>query len=456
MKGSTRLIRDLTPGVAGDLVVTAVNHSLYSERHAGLYSNWRSYFDRFATATSAERVGEQLGRLRAFLAHCKTKSPYYREVLGNIDPTVATVESLVELPTLEKGTLLSELTQIATISKESAIVSRTGGTTGSSMEVFYDPQDVQERFAFIDQFRAGFGYQLGERIAWFTGKELISPADQMLGRVFKHDYRNRIRFFSTFHLSDSTFDRYWSALQKLRPRFLLGFPSFVLDLCVKARDRGLSMDGVTAYFPTAETVTDMHREAVQSVFGCSTYDQYAASEGAPFIIQCRAGRYHIQEHTGVFEVVDENLQPARTGELLLTSFSTRGTPLVRYRIGDCITLGPDGAKCDCGDGGRIVETIDGRRDDYLITPDGAKISGSNLGNSTKDADGIVMFQVQQTAADSILVLVVANERFDQQQQENFSRALMQRIGNRMKISIRRVAKIDREPSGKFRLVKKAN
>ena len=36
----------------------------------------------------------------------------------------------------------------------------------------------------------------------------------------------------------------------------------------------------------------------------------------------------------MFEVVDENMQPATEGEILVTSFITHGTPLIRYRIGD--------------------------------------------------------------------------------------------------------------------------
>ena len=60
--------------------------------------------------------------------------------------------------------------------------------------------------------------------------------------------------------------------------------------------------------------------------GCEIKDQYASSEGAPFIFECPHGKMHIDITSGVFEVLDESGNDADMGELVVTSFSTRGTP----------------------------------------------------------------------------------------------------------------------------------
>ena len=39
------------------------------------------------------------------------------------------------------------------------------------------------------------------------------------------------------------------------------------------------------------------------------YNQYASSEGAPFIIECKEGNLHLELQSGVFEVLDENDKP---------------------------------------------------------------------------------------------------------------------------------------------------
>lgn len=453
MASIRHLIRDLAPGALGDALFTALNSSQYRLRHSGDYAKWRDYYKRHLYSNAEVLERQQLQRLRSFLGHCAQASAYYRELFGGFDVEHATPEMLRDLPVLEKHGLREHLRDIATISRSKGIVSMTGGTTGNSMTVFYRPEDMQERFAFVDVFRQRAGYRLGDRIAWATGKEIVSRIDIRNGRYFRKDIKNRIVFVSTFHLTDRTFDAYWKALVKLRPEYLLGFPSFFHELGSLALRRGLSLSGIGAFFPTAETVLESHREVIQQAFGCKILDQYASSEGAPFILQCDQGRYHLQPHTGVFEVVDEAGQPSRSGELLVTSFSTRGTPLVRYRIGDSVTLSDDQEACLCGFGGRLVDRIEGRSSDYILTPSGAKISSVNLSNATKGTEGIELYQVEQRSRNEIVVRVVANSGFDSTQERGLIAALKERVGVEMLVSVQRVGSIERERSGKFRIVK---
>lgn len=221
-----------------------------------------------------------------------------------------------------------------------------------------------------------------------------------------------------------------------------------------ARERGVKADWeVVAMFPTAETVLPMHREVIGEVFGCKLVDQYASSEGAPFILECPRGRLHVHPLTGVFEVLDENGAPAQEGEMVVTSFTTRGTPLIRYRIGDRMRLASPDDRCDCGWNFPLVDWIDGRTNDFVYSPEAGRINLGNLSNCTKDVEGILSFQVQQDEVNSILVRVVGDHRFDQRQSVRFENALRARTGESMLIKIRHVDSIPRERSGKFRIVK---
>lgn len=221
-----------------------------------------------------------------------------------------------------------------------------------------------------------------------------------------------------------------------------------------AQERGLSYQGkVDTFFPTAETVLPVHRELIPAMLGCRVVDQYAASEGAPFILQCPQGSLHIHPLTGVFEVVDEAMQPAREGEILVTSFTTRGTPLIRYRIGDRIKLAPDDYRCPCGSCFPVVQHIEGRSTDFIWSPENGKVYLGNISNSTKDAEGITCFQIVQEAPDTVDVAVMATPSFTQEQRERFVHALGLRLGQSMRIRLDLVDDIPREPSGKFRIVK---
>src|SRR3546814_13921204 len=65
----------------------------------------------------------------------------------------------------------------------------------ASMKVIYHPEDMQERFALKDYFRSRYGYKLGRKVAWFSGKSLLRPTDLASGRVWRDDHINKIRFF---------------------------------------------------------------------------------------------------------------------------------------------------------------------------------------------------------------------------------------------------------------------
>ncbi|MEN1958317.1 hypothetical protein, partial [Luteimonas changyuni] len=247
---------------------------------------------------------------------------------------------------------------------------------------------------------------------------------------------------------------YWNALRVFQPRFMVGFPSSVLDIAMFAREKGLKADWeVDVMFPTAETVLPVHREVIGEVFGCKLVDQYASSEGAPFILECPSGRLHAHPLTGVFEVLDENGAPAREGEMVVTSFTTRGTPLIRYRIGDRLRLASPQDCCTCGWNFPLVDWIDGRTSDFVYSPETGRVNLGNLSNCTKDVEGIVSFQIQQDEVDSILVRVVGDQRFNDAQSGRFEEALRVRVGKVMSIRIERVDDIPRERSGKFRIVK---
>src|SRR5690606_38742312 len=150
-----------------------------------------------------------------FLSSACRQSAYYRMIGAS---------TLSEFPILEKSTLLDKLDAISTIKETDAEVSLTGGTTGASMKVFYTQDDIQERHAMLDHFRSKFGYELGKRTAWFSGKDLTRPKDLARGICYRDDWINHIRFFSTFHITDRYFDTYWRSLTDFAPEYLVGFP----------------------------------------------------------------------------------------------------------------------------------------------------------------------------------------------------------------------------------------
>lgn len=438
------LIR-LSPYLVQNIAVTLFNVYQYKIRHGGYYTYFRKFYRKVDYLNQQDLNNEILKKKEDFFTYVVSKSEWYK---------CQSFNSFEKVHPLEKTDVINNLDKIKTISESEGIVSLTGGTTGASMKVIYTKKDMQERFAVLDHFRSQHGYELGKKTAWFSGKNLITQNDLDKGICSHYDFVNKIRFYSTFLINEKNFNVYWKSLSEFQPEFLVGFPSSVFEICQIARDRGLKYKGkAKVFFPTAETVLPEHRAVISEVLGCKLVDQYASSEGAPFILECSKGHLHIHPLTGIFEVVDEDLNPARSGQMLVTSFTTHGTPLIRYRIGDSITLADNSKKCDCGSIFPLVEGIDGRTNDYILSPTHGKVNLGNISNSTKDTKGIVCFQLIQDKIDHLEVRIVASKDFDKKQELNFISSLRERIGNEVELDIIYVEAIEREKSGKFRIVK---
>lgn len=435
----------LSPYIIQNTAITAYNTYQYKIRHGGKYNYFRKFYSE-ADDFTQDKLDEEIAKKKNnFFSFVKANSRWYE----NYD-----FSNLSSNPVLNKEDIINNLENIKTLDESAGLLSLTGGTTGASMKVIYTKNDMQERFAILDHFRAQHGYKLGKKTAWFSGKNLITERHLKKGICSHYDFINKINFYSTFHINHKNFSIYWDSLNEFNPEFVVGFPSSVYEICEIADSKGLILENkVKVFFPTAETVLPEHRKLISKVMACKIVDQYASSEGAPFILECSAGALHVHPLTGIFEVVDENLKPSLDGEMLVTSFTTHGTPLIRYRIGDRLKLASSNVRCPCGSNFPLVESINGRTTDYILSPTHGKVNLGNISNSTKNIEGIIKFQVLQNNLDRVKVLVVSNENFTQAQSQKFKAALEERFGPRLLVEIELVEDIPKEKSGKFRLVK---
>ncbi|GAP68540.1 phenylacetate-coenzyme A ligase PaaK, adenylate-forming domain family, partial [Bacteroidales bacterium 6E] len=401
------------PNPLQNLFVTAYNILSYKRRMGGQYSHWLNHFRNNFNLSIDELQKEQLRRLKFLLEHAQKNSPYYSILFNEIDfSNFTSISDLQALPFLTKEDIRKNIDEIISGPKSKLKLAKTGGTTGKSLNVYYTYNNGQERFAMLDAFRGEFGYKLGKRTAWFSGKSLITARDIRKNRFWKTDYWYKVRYYSTFHIKDDYLKHYIHDLMKFKPEFMVGFPSSILEIARYGLKNGYEFPSgvIKAIFPTAETLTKEMRADIETFFQTRMYDQYASSEGAPFIFECKKGNLHMELQSGVFEVLDENDQPSQTGRLIVTSFTTEGTPLIRYDIGDSVTLEDPDKVCSCGNNNPMVKEILGRIDDYVYSPENGKINIVNIANAIKDVKGIVRYQVIQEELNSLMFMIVADNQ----------------------------------------------
>jgi phenylacetate-CoA ligase len=436
------------PDFIQSLLISLFNFIAYKKRYSGKYKKYLDFCLESDNYNLKELKSYQNLRLNKLIDIATNNSKYYNRILEN--------KSFFEFPIITKEDLRKNIKDIYTISPTKGIKSKTGGTTGKSLEVYYTFDNMQERFAYLDSFRSKFGYKLGKKTAWFSGKTLLTQKDINKNRFWKTDYFYKIRYYSTFHINQNFLRFYIENLINYNPEYFVGFPSTILEIAKFGLKEGIIYPKGTlkAIFPTAESINLEMRNIIEMFFGVKMYDQYASSEGAPFIFECVNGKLHMDLRTGVFEILNNNNEPCQSGKLVLTSFTTEGTPLIRYDIGDTIEMDNSNIECTCGNFNPIVKSIHGRIDDFIYSKENGKINLGNVSNTLKDTKGIIKFQVIQNEIEAISILLVIDESvYNEKIEKVFLNNWRDRVGNNMQISITYVDSIEVEKSGKYRIVK---
>lgn len=446
-------IYKLAPHWFQEIMIGLYNRKAYNRRYSGKYHEYLKQFKEKESLTLDELRDLQAKKYSTFVSNAVSSSPFYKKMFGQIEG-YDNIENIKNLPIIHKEVFRENIEDIVTIPASEGNVSKTGGTTGKSLRVIFTLDNMQERFAMLDNFRGRTGYKLGKPTAWFSGKAILTDRDVQKNRFWKTDKANKVRYYSTFHMKNDFIRYYLEDMMRFRPEYMVGFPSTICEIARYGKNNGIEFPKgiVKAVFPTAETVTAEVRSTIEDYFHTEVYDQYASSEGAPFIFECPHRELHLELQSGVFEVLDDNDEDTDYGRLIVTAFTTEGTPLIRYDIGDMIEL-KDGT-CTCGNNNPLVKQILGRVDDYVYSPQIGKINLGNVSNSLKDTYGIVLFQVVQNELDKITInMVIDEELYSDKVEKQFLSNWRDRVGDSMEIKLNKVDDIAVEKSGKFRMVK---
>ncbi len=419
---------------------------LMKQRYGETYHDWLQKYRAKDYSDRASQQREQLTLLKSFLRYAATHSSFYQKRINSAQiDAMTTVAELSQFPETSKEELRQHIEEVYTLPESESIVSFTGGTTGKSLKVRFHPEDFQQRMAYLDAFK----YRLGvdpfqDRKATFSGRALLHGNPKNVFWRYNSFYKQRL--YSTFHLTEENLPHYIQDLNRFKPHILNGFVSAIYELAafIDRHDTVLQFTP-KAVFTTSETLLPHHRSKIEKVFQTMVYDQYASAEGAPFITECHKGNLHYNLDTGVIETNDAN-------EMIVTSFTTRGTPLIRYNIKDVVHF-KEGS-CSCGSSHPLVDKISGRKVDYLQSASG-KVSLSHLADVIKGIpNSIVKIQFIQSSLEVLKILVVIDaSKFKAEHLSKLKKELRYRFGDDMNFDIQEVTDIPREKSGKFALIK---
>jgi phenylacetate-CoA ligase len=312
---------------------------------------------------------------------------------------------------------------------------------------------VKEWFALFEaRWRRWYGVSRRDRWA-ILGGQLVVPIKQSRPPYWVWNSGLHQLYMSSYHLSPDAIGAYWEAMRRYRVIYVLGYASSLYSLALGAIEQGLQSIQPKVVISNAEPLFQHQRELIAEAFSAPVRDTYGQSENVCAASECEAGRMHLWPEVGVYEVFqDEEAAPAPPGlpgRLICTGLLNPDMPLIRYEVGDRVSIAGDEPNCLCGRCLPILNSVEGRQDDVLLTREGRRIG--RLDPIFKTDLPIREAQIIQEDYDRFCVKYVPSPGFTPQDGAILVSRLKDRVGE-VQVSMEEVGAIPRQANGKFRAV----
>jgi phenylacetate-CoA ligase len=255
------------------------------------------------------------------------------------------------------------------------------------------------------------------------------------------------------HLLDvqSSTDEQCIWLERVKPSYLLCYPSVLLAICDLLRERGARLADLKQARTFGEVLEQRCRATCEEVLGVKIVDMYSSQEVGYIALQCpEQDHYHVQSENLLVEVLNDTGAPCgpnEIGRVVVTTLHNFAMPLLRYDIGDFAEVG---IPCPCGRQLPVLRRILGRQRNLLRTPTGqSRWPVFDRGARPEKLPQFFQFQVVQSSLEEIELLLVRAEDLTADEELFLRRYMQETLGYPFRVSIRRVDEILRSPTGKY-------
>lgn len=335
-------------------------------------SNPRIYNPEMECMNPEERRKLQGERLRETVQHEYDNVPFYRERMdakGVKPEDIQSVDDLKLLPFMEKSDLRDTFPfGLLAVPKEEIVrIQGSSGTTGKPIVSGYTENDVEIWSEMVARAMAAVGADEHDIVQVCYGYGLFT------GGLGAHQGGTKVGAM-VIPMSSGNTQRQLMMMQELGSTVLCCTPSYAAYLGEAIHDAGLVPGKdikLKAGLFGAEPWTEGMRQKIEELLGIDACDIYGLTEiaGPGVAFECLEKHgSHVNEDHVIAEIIDpvteEQLPYGTPGELVFTTITKKGMPMLRYRTHDICTLHPE--KCACGRTTVRMGRITGRTDDMII------------------------------------------------------------------------------------------
>lgn len=350
----------------------------------------------------------QWQKLQATLDWCRARSPFYRQQLAPFPRTLSSLADWQALPFTTASDLRELPLAFLCVSQsdiERVVTLQTSGTSGPPKRLFFTAADQE---LTRDFFQAGMSTFTapGDRVLILLPGEREGSVGYLLDEALSRLGARGIRHGLVRDVAETL-----ARLQQEEATVVVGVPVQVLALARAAAARQGPHSQLKSVLLTTDHVPRAIVGAVEAAWGCAVYNHYGMTEmGLGGGVECAARQgYHLREADLFFEIVDpltgEPVADGEPGEIVFTTLTRKGMPLIRYRTGDISRFLP--GACPCGALLRRLETVRFRWQGRLPLAQGHVLTMADLDDALFALDGVLDFSA--ALSDSVFRVTVQTE-----------------------------------------------
>ena len=305
-----------------------------------------------APLTADALAAYQLKKLNETISYARAHSPFYRSHLP--DRSLSSLSDLSALPFTTADDLREHGKEMLCVRPDEVqriVTLSTSGSTGRPKRLFFTREDQE---LTVDYFHHGMATLLspGETVLILFPGESPGSMNDLLRQGLQ---RLGCRAVLFGYPGPERYEELIGTILRTGASCLIGSAGAVSGAAEWSRANGLSNAvGKTLHcvLLAADFVPEEACETIRNLWRCTVHEHYGSTEsglGGALSCDAHAG-YHTQAADLYFEIVDpEALRPVPAGswgEIVFTTLTRTGMPLIRYRTGDRSRFLP--GPCPCG------------------------------------------------------------------------------------------------------------
>lgn len=337
-------------------------------------------------------------RLRAVVSYCLERSPFYRRTLAA--EGIAAVNGLADLPALpltSEAELRAHGAEMVCVSQDAVariVTLHSSGTTGAPKRLYFTEDDLERTMEF---FHIGIQHMVdpGQKVAILLPGATPDSTGHLLARALE-------RMQATSHILGLVTDPEQTAraLAQIQPDVLVGFPVQLLAVARTAAALAIPLGTIRSVLFCSDYIPESLSMELQRLLGCEIFTHYGTTEtGLGGGVDCAAHcGCHLREADLLFEVIDPHttapLAAGEWGEIVFTTLTRTGMPLIRYRSGDYGRLLP--GLCACGSEVLRLDRVLGRINQIRTLENGVRLGMPDLDELLFPIPGLLDFKARLT------------------------------------------------------------